>query len=274
MGSNTEFLKRMSLNQITTEQLNLEEAVQACTKAEVPWISLWRHKIEEIGLKQSKKLVKDAGLQVSSLCRGGMFPAATKTLRKKSLDENRRAVEEAAELGTDVLVLVCGSSSEHDIEACRGWVNEGIEELVPFAASHGVKLGIEPLHPMYAADRSVVVTLGEAMSLAEKYAPDQVGVVVDVFHVWWDSELYQQIERAEGRILGFHVSDWNVPITDTFKARKLMGDGVIDIPRIRAAVEKAGYQGPIEVEIMNEDLWNMAGDEVLATIKDRFVHYV
>lgn len=274
MGSNREFLSRMSLNQITTEQLNLEEAVKACTKAEVPWISLWRHKIEEIGLQQSKRLLKDAGLQVSSLCRGGMFPASTKELRQKNLDENRRAVEEAAELGTDVLVLVCGSSLEHDIAACREWVNEGIEELVPYAASHGVKLGIEPLHPMYAADRSVVVTLGEALTIAEKYPAEKVGVVVDVFHVWWDSELYKQIAQAEGRILGFHVSDWNVPITDTFKARKLMGDGVIDIPRIRKAVEEAGYHGPIEVEIMNQDLWDLSGDEVLATIKDRFVHYV
>lgn len=267
-------LEHLSLNQITTEQWNLREAVAGCEKAEIPWISLWRHKIQEIGLAESKKIVMDAGLKVSSLCRGGMFPAVTAEQRQKNLDDNRRAVEEAAELGTDVLVLVCGPSPDKDIAVSRQWVEEGIEQLVPFAESHGVKLGIEPLHPMYAADRSVVVTLDQANTMAEKYRSDQVGVVVDVFHVWWDPDLYRQIERAKGNILGFHVSDWKVPITDTFKARHMMGDGVIEIRRIREAVEKADYHGPIEVEIMNQVLWDQAGDEVLALIKDRFVKHV
>lgn len=274
MSEEVSLLKRLSLNQITTEQWNLREAVAGCEGAEVPWISLWRHKIGEIGLSESKRLIKDSGLQVSSLCRGGMFPAASKEQRQKNLDDNKRAVEEAVELGTDVLVLVCGPAPDRNIDLSRQWVEEGIEKLVPFAESYGVKLGIEPLHPMYAADRSVVVTLGQANKMAEKYTKDQVGVVVDVFHVWWDPELYEQIARAEGRILGFHVSDWNVPITDTFKARRMMGDGVIEINRIRNAVEEAGYQGPIEVEIMNQALWNMPGDDVLALMKDRFVKHV
>lgn len=267
-------LENLSLNQITTEQWNLKEAVAGCKKAEIPWISLWRHKIQEIGLSESKKIVTDAGLKISSLCRGGMFPAVTVEQRQKNLDDNRRAVEEAAELGTDVLVLVCGPAPDRDIGTSRQWVEEGIEQLVPFAESHGVKLGIEPLHPMYAADRSVVVTLDQANTMAEKFRADQVGVVVDVFHVWWDPDLYRQIERAKGNILGFHVSDWNVPITDTFKARHMMGDGVIEIRRIREAVEKAGYHGPIEVEIMNQALWDQPGDDVLALIKDRFVKHV
>lgn len=274
MSEQTGILKQLSLNQITTEQWNLKEAVQGCERAEIPWISIWRHKIEEFGLRESKRIIKEAGLKVSSLCRGGMFPALSKEERQKRLDDNKHAVEEAAELGTDVLVLVCGPAPDQDIDLARQWVEEGIEQLVPFAESYGVKLGIEPLHPMYAADRSVIVTLSQALAIVEKYTPDQVGVVVDVFHVWWDPELYTQIQRATGRILGFHVSDWNVPITDTFKARQLMGNGVIEIRRIRKAVEEAGYYGPIEVEIMNQELWNMPGDEVLDLVKDRFVKHV
>src|SRR5699024_6440079 len=199
-------LENLSLNQITTEYWNVKEAAEGCVKAKLPWISLWRHKIEEIGLAETKRIITGSGLKLSSLCRGGMFPAETAELRQKALDDNFRAVEEAAELGTDVLVLVCGPSPHKDIQTSRKWVEEGIEKLVPFAESHGVKLGIEPLHPMYAADRSVVVTLDQANTMAEKYNPNQVGVVVDVFHVWWDPDLYNQIARAEGRILGFHVS--------------------------------------------------------------------
>lgn len=267
-------LNDLSLNQITTENWGLKEAVAGCVKAEIPWISVWRHKIHEIGISESKRLITNAGLQVSSVCRGGMFPAATAAQRQKNLDDNRRAVEEAAELGTDVLVLVCGAAPDRDIDTARKWVEEGIAQLVPFAQSHGVKLGIEPLHPMYAADRSVVVTLAQANTMAETYTPDQVGVIVDVFHVWWDPELYQQIARANGRILGFHVSDWIVPVPDLFKGRGMMGDGVIEIHRIRKAVEKAGYSGPIEVEIMNQSIWDQPGDDVLALIKDRYMAHV
>lgn len=271
---NRPLLENLSLNQITTEYLSIEEAAAACVKAEVPWISLWRHKIEEIGLSETKKIITDSGLKLSSLCRGGMFPASTAELRKQALDDNKRAVEEAAELGTDVLVLVSGPAPDRDIDTARKWVEDGIEELVPFAESYGIKLGIEPLHPMYAADRSVVVTLDQANTMAEKYSPSQVGVIVDVFHVWWDPDLYNQIARAEGRILGFHVSDWAVPITDTFKARHMMGDGVIEIRRIRQAVEKAGYNGPIEVEIMNQAIWDQPGDDTLAIMKDRYLKHV
>ena len=274
MAANQPLLENLSLNQITTDQWSLKEAVAGCVKADIPWISLWRHKIAEIGLSESKRVIQDSGLKLSSLCRGGMFPAETAALRQKALDDNRRAIEEAAELGTDVLVLVCGPGPDKDIDTARKWVEEGIEQLVPFAESHGVKLGIEPLHPMYAADRSVVVTLDQANTMAEKYRADQVGVVVDVFHVWWDPDLYNQIARAEGRILGFHVSDWSVPITDTFKARHMMGDGVIEIRRMRQAVEKAGYRGPIEVEIMNQAIWDQPGDETLKIMKERYLEHV
>lgn len=274
MVNKAPLLENLSLNQITTNNWSLKEAVNGCIKAEVPWISIWRNKIHEIGLAESKRIVKDSGLKVSSLCRGGMFPAPTREQRQQNLDDNRRAVEEAAELGTDVLVLVCGSAPDKDIDTSRKWVEEGIEQLVPFAESHGVKLGIEPLHPMYAADRSVVVTLDQANTMAKKYNPNQVGVIVDVFHVWWDPDLYRQIERAKDYIHGFHVSDWIVPVPDMFKGRGMMGDGVIEISRIRKAVEKAGYNGPIEVEIINQTIWDQPGDSTLSIMKDRYLKHV
>jgi sugar phosphate isomerase/epimerase len=265
---------RLSLNQITTDRWSLKEAAEGCARACVPWIALWRHKVADAGLSESRRIVRDAGLKVSSLCRGGMFPAATAAERRARMDDNRRAVDEAAELGTDTLVLVCGPAPDRDIAAARAMVEEGIAELAPYARERGVKLGIEPLHPMYAAERSVVNTLAQANEIAERYTPDEVGVVVDVFHVWWDPDLYRQIDRARGRILGFHVSDWIVPTPDMLMGRGMMGDGVIEIRRIRAAVEANGYKGPIEVEIFNRAIWDMPGDDVLSLMKERYLQHV
>ncbi|MCJ8006966.1 sugar phosphate isomerase/epimerase family protein [Lederbergia wuyishanensis] len=267
-------IDRLSLNQITTDKWSLKEAVDGCLRAEVPWIALWRHKIEEIGLKDSKRIIQDAGIKVSSICRGGMFPAATELERQKRIDDNRRAIDEAAELGTDVLVLVCGPAPDKDLVAARKMVADGIEQLVPYAKERGVKLGIEPLHPMYAAERSVIVSLAHANDIADQYAPDEVGVIVDVFHVWWDPDLFRQITRAKGRILGYHVSDWIVPTPDLLMGRGMMGDGVINLRPIRLAVEEAGYNGPIEVEIFNQQIWDTPGDEVLALMKERYIQHV
>ncbi len=267
-------ISRLSLNQITTEGWNLREATEGCARAGIPAIGLWRHKVAETGLAESARIVREAGLRVSSLCRGGMFPAATAAERQARIDDNRRAVDEAAELGTDVLVLVCGPGPDRDIQAARGMVEQGIAQVLPYAIERGVRLGIEPLHPMFAAERSVITTLGEANTLAERFASPYVGVVVDVYHVWWDPELYGQIARAAGRILGFHVSDWLVPTPDMLLGRGMMGDGVIDLRRIRAAVEAAGYAGPIEVEIFNRGIWDAPGDEVLALMRERYLGWV
>lgn len=267
-------IDRLSFNQITADRSSLPEVVEGCVRAEVPWISLWRHKVKETGLAESKRLVQSAGLRVSSLCRGGMFPAATAAERQARIDDNKRAVDEAAELGTEVLVLVCGPASDKDIAAARQMVEDGIAQLVPYAQSCGIKLGVEPLHPMYAAERSVINTLAQANTIAEQYSPEQVGVVVDAFHVWWDPELYAQISRASGRILGFHVSDWIVPTPDLLMGRGMMGDGVIDLRRMRSAVEAAGYHGPIEVEIFNQTIWDMALDDALALTKERYLQHV
>ncbi|WP_080875933.1 sugar phosphate isomerase/epimerase family protein [Oceanobacillus timonensis] len=267
-------MSRLSLNQITTENWSLKEAVDGCVRNDISAISIWRHKIAEIGLKESKHLIKSSGLNVSSVCRGGMFPASTASERQVRIDDNKRAIEETAELDGNVLVLVCGPSPDKDIQESRKWVKEGIESIIPFAEQHGVKLGIEPLHPMYAADRSVITTLGEANVLQASLGSKQVGVIVDVFHVWWDPFLYEEIKRAKGNILGFHVSDWKVPLPDIFKGRSMMGEGVIDIPRIRKAVEENGYHDFVEVEIINQEIWDRPGGETLQWMKNSFAKYV
>ncbi|MEK0314608.1 sugar phosphate isomerase/epimerase family protein [Cohnella sp. 56] len=273
-GKGESCLERISLNQITTDRWSLEEAIDGCVRAGIPWIGLWRHKVQEAGLPGIARLIRDSGLKVSSLCRGGMFPAASRQAALRKRDDNRRAVEEAAELGAEVLVLVCGAAADRDIDSARAQVEEGIAELVPYAASHGVKLGIEPLHPMYAAERSVVVTLAQANELARRFPAEQVGVVIDAFHVWWEPELEARIRESAGRIVGFHVSDWLVPLPHMLMGRGMMGDGRIELRRMREAVEAAGYSGPIEVEIFNQAIWDQPGDEVLARIKQRYAEHV
>jgi sugar phosphate isomerase/epimerase len=267
-------LARLSLNQITTEQWSLPQAVDGCVRAGVPYIGVWRHKLAEVGVQHGARLIRDAGLKVSSLCRGGYFPAGTAAERQARIDDNKRAVDECAELGTDTLVLVCGPAQDCSLDSAREYVAEGIAELLPYARERGVKLAIEPLHPMFAADRSVINTLGQANRLAERFDPQWVGVVIDVYHVWWDPDLYTEIERARGRILGFHVNDWLNPTPHMFKGRGMMGDGVIEIRRIRTAVEAAGYTGPIEVEVINDAFWAMPGDEVVSLMCRRYREHV
>ena len=267
-------LSRISLNQITINRWTLPEAVDGCARQGIGWIGLWRDKVAECGLERSARLVRDAGLRVSSLCRGGFFPAIGEAAQRERRDDNRRAVEEAVALGTDVLVLVCGPAPDGDLERAREQVAEGIADLAPYAAEAGVKIGIEPLHPMFAGDRSVIVTLAEASSLAERFPPEQVGVIIDAYHVWWDPDLRAQVRRAAGRILGYHVSDWLVPPPDPLLGRGMMGDGVIDLRRLRGLVEAAGYQGPIEVEIFNQSIWDTPGDDVLARIKSASLAHV
>jgi sugar phosphate isomerase/epimerase len=262
-------VSRISLNQITINRWALPEAVEGCARQGLGWIGLWRDKVADCGLERSARLVRDAGLRVSSLCRGGFFPALGDDLLRERREDNRRAVDEAVALGTDVLVLVCGPAPDDGMDRAREQVAEGIADLAPYAAKAGVKLGIEPLHPMYAGDRSVIVTLAEANALAERFPADQVGVIVDAYHVWWDPDLRAQVGRAAGRILGYHVCDWLVPPPDHLLGRGMMGDGVIDLRRLRGLVEAAGFEGPIEVEIFNQAIWDAPGDEVLALIKER-----
>jgi sugar phosphate isomerase/epimerase len=264
-------LSRLSLNQATTDRWSLREAVEGCARQGIPWIGPWRHRVAEQGLAASARLIRDAGLRVSSLCRGGWFPASSADERRARVDDNLRAVEEAAELGTDALVLVCGPAPDRDLPGARAMVADGVAATIEHAAACGVRLGIEPLHPMFAGDRSVIVTLRQALDLAERFPAERCGVVVDAYHVWWDPEVEEQVARAGGRILGYHVSDWLVPTPDLLLGRGMMGDGVIDLRRLRAAVERAGYGGPIEVEIFNQALWDTPGDDVLALVEERYL---
>jgi sugar phosphate isomerase/epimerase len=265
---------RLSLNQITLNRLTLKECAEACVRHGLKWTAPWRNRVHEIGVKESARILRDSGLRVSSLCRGGFFPGATAAERQDHIDDNKRAIDEAAELGTDCLVLVCGPAPDRDIDAARKMVEDGIAAVLPHARDHNIRLGIEPLHPMFAADRSVIVTLAEAIDLAEKFPASNVGIVVDVFHIWWDPKLYLELHRAAGRILGFHISDWAVPLPGIVTGRSMMGDGVIELRRIRTAVEDAGYHGPIEVEIMNESLWSQPADDVLALTTRRYLDFV
>lgn len=271
-GGGAPDLARLSLNQMTTQRWSLREAVDGCARAGIGWIGVWRDKLAETGVEPGARLIRDAGLRVSGLCRGGMFPATTAAERRERIDDNRRAIAEAAALGADTLVLVCGAASDRDIEAARWQIEAGIAAVADEARSAGVTLAIEPLHPAFAATRSAITTLGEALDIAERLDHPSVQVAVDVYHLWWDPHLYAQIARAAGRIAAYHVNDWLAAGGDPLTTRGMMGDGVIELRRIRRAVEEAGYRdGPIEVEIFNPTYWTMPGDDVLALMKERYL---
>lgn len=270
---------RLSLNTATTKKWTLAEAVDGCVRAGIPAIGPWRDIVADTGLEKAAKLIKDAGLRVSSLCRGGFLTAADAEGQAAALADNRGAILEAAALDTQELFLVVGglAPGEKDVVAARQRVADRLEDLVPFAVEHGVRLVLEPLHPMYAADRALISTLGQALDLAAPYEAKAVGIAVDTFHVWWDPELKQQIQRAgrESRIASYQVCDFNLPIAaDALLSRGMMGDGVIDFATIGAWVRDAGYTGDIEVEIFNQDIWDADGDSVLATMKQRYAELV
>jgi sugar phosphate isomerase/epimerase len=260
-------IERLSLNQATVKRATLAEAVALCVAEGITGIGLWRDRVEEIGVRAARELVAEAGLRVTSLCRGGFFTSPDWPA------DNLSALEQAAELRADVLVLVCGGipGGGTDLAEARARVAAGLAALVPRAADMGVRLGIEPLHPIFAADRCVVSTLGQALDLAEPYPADTVGVVVDTYHVWWDPDLAGQLARAGDRIAAFQLCDWLVPVpADNLLGRGHLGDGRIDFPAIAALVAAAGYTGPIEVEIFNADVWDAPPAETVRTVRERF----
>ncbi|NYD21439.1 sugar phosphate isomerase/epimerase family protein [Kineococcus aurantiacus] len=260
---------RLSLNQITLNTLGLPEVVEICERHGIGSLAVWRDKVAAVGLDRAAALVRSAGLHVSSVCRGGMFTDPTVDVR----EENRRAVEEAAALGADCLVLVCGPLLDHDLAAARGRVHDGIADLLPHARAAGVRLAVEPLHPMMISRRSVVNTLAQALDLSDAL-DGEVGVVVDAYHVWWDPELDAQVARAGRRVLGYHVSDWLPGTADLLLDRGMMGDGLIDLPRVSRLVADAGYTGPVEVEILSTRWWAEDPDDVTRTLRKRFEEFV
>jgi sugar phosphate isomerase/epimerase len=276
--------KHLSLNTATVrKQGDLLAIIDAAARHGISCISPWRDQVEAVGLDRAVKAVRDGGFRLSGYCRGGMFPAEA-SRRAEMLDDNRRAIDEAAALGSPCLVLVVGglpqfsrpgSAPSKDLVDARLQVITAIAALLDHANAAGVDLAIEPLHPMYAADRACVNTLAQALNICEAIDPDgarRLGVAIDVYHVWWDPALLAQIERAGagGRIHAFHICDWLVPTRDLLLDRGMMGDGVIEIRKLRAAVEAHGFSGPCEVEIFSEDWWARPIDDVLSTMIERY----
>ena len=261
----------LSLNTVTVrERWGLAECIEGCARHGIPAISPWRDVLHAMGVAQAARQIRDAGLAVSGLCRGGMFTASDAAGRRAAIEDNRRAIEEAHALGAACLVMVCGGlpPGSRDLPGGRAMVRDGLAAILPHARDAGVILGLEPLHPMTCADRSVLSTLGQALDLCDALG-DGVGVAVDVYHVWWDPDLPRQMARAGARIAAFHVCDWLVPTTDLVFDRGMPGDGVIDIAAIRHMAEDTGYRGAVECELLSRRWWSEDPDTVLATIKQR-----
>ena len=267
----------LSLNTATVrEKWNLREMIEGCARHGIRGISPWRDQLAALGVKEAAKMIRNSGLTVTGLCRGGLFPAADRKGRQAALDDNLRAIDEAAALGAQCLVLVAGGlpAGSRDLKGAREMVRDGMGEALEHARSAGVPLAIEPLHPMYCADRACVNTLSQALDLCDQLDTGKsgaLGVAVDVYHVWWDPQLESQIERAgDKRLLAFHICDWLVPTTDLLNDRGMMGDGVIDLPLIRSWMEDAGYRGFHEVEIFSaRNWWKREPGDVLGVMKQR-----
>jgi sugar phosphate isomerase/epimerase len=266
-------LRGLSLNQATVRHLALDEAIGLCLRHEIPAIGLWRDKVAEYGLDRSAAAVRGAGLHVTSLCRGGFFTHADPDARALALADNRAALAEAAALGADALILVSGGMvpGSRDLGLARRMVADAVAELAGDAERLGVRLGVEALHPMFCADRCVLSRLGDAVDLALQFPPTAVGVVVDTYHVWWDSQLAAEIGRARGRIVAFQLADWILPLpADVLLGRGHVGDGHIDLAQITAQVLAAAYHGYAEVEIFNAEIWAAPPDDTAATVRQRF----
>ena len=276
---------RLSLNQATIKYADLPTALRVTGEAGITSIGLWREPVAEAGLAAATRMVADSGLRVSSLCRGGFFTAADEAGRRAALAENRRAIEETAALSAagapgsaPVLVLVAGGlPGDRDLPGARARARDAVGALVDDATAAGVVLAIEPMHPIYAADRGVISTLGQALDVAEQFPAAAVGVVVDTFHVWWDPQLDDQVRRAGrgGRIASYQVCDWITPLPpDALLARGMMGEGHIDFPAVSGLVTEAGYAGDVEVEIFNQAIWDADPAEVAARTAKAFDAYV
>jgi sugar phosphate isomerase/epimerase len=268
----TDFSK-LCVHTMTTKPWSLAQAADGYSKAGVKGITVWRNALDGRSLKESAKILSGSDLDVVSLCRGGFFPAETADKRRAAIDDNKRAVDEAAGIGTPLVVLVCGAVPGMSLEDARKQIHEGIVQVLPHAESVRVKLSIEPLHPMYADTRSAINTLKQANDMVEGIGSSWLGVTVDVYHLWWDAALEREIDRAGESILSFHVSDWRTPTRDILNDRALMGEGCVDIRRIRGWVEKAGFRGHIEVEIFSEEYWEWDQAEYVEKIKAAYLQY-
>jgi sugar phosphate isomerase/epimerase len=259
---------RLSLNQATARSLPLPEVVRVCADAGVRGIGLWRESLADTGLSRARTLISGSGLTVTSLCRGGFFTAAGGG-RATAVAQNRAAIEEAAAIGAPELVLVAGGlpGNSRDLPGARSQVADALDTLVPYAHDAGVRLAVEPLHPMFCADRSVVSTLAQALSLVRDYPATDAGVCLDTYHVWWDPDLPGLLDSLAGRIALYQVADWVVPLAaDALLSRGHLGDGCIDFGSITSAVLSTGYDGWVEVEIFRQDVWDAPGEQTVSRV--------
>ena len=262
---------RLCIHTITTKPWSLRECIDGYEKAGVPGITVWRQALEGTGLDEAARMLGDSGLRVVSLCRGGFFPGTTSKARAAAVDDNRLAIEEAAAIGAPLIVLVSGAVPGMPLEEGRRQIRDGIAAVLPDAEAAGVKLSVEPLHPMYADSRSAINSLTQANDLVASLNSPWVGVTVDVYHLWWDPRLEHEIQRAGDTILSFHVCDWRTPTRDLLNDRGLMGEGCIDLRGIRGWVEDAGFDGSIEVEIFSEAYWAEEQHQFVEKIKERYL---
>ncbi len=266
-------LSKLCIHTITTKPWSLETAVDKFSKKGISGITIWRDALEGLKLHEVKSMLDDNGMDVVSLCRGGFFPSVDKQKRGEAIDNNKKAIEEATQIGAPLLVLVCGADPDQSLEESRKQIQKGIESVLPFAKERNVKLAIEPLHPMYADIRSAVNTLKQANDMCVSIDDPNVGVAVDVYHLWWDDTLQKEIERCGelNKLFAFHICDWKTPTTDMLLDRGLMGEGCIPVKKIRGWVEKAGFTGYNEVEIFSNKYWKMEQDDFLEKIIEAYL---
>jgi len=267
---------RLCIHTITTKPWSIEEATDRYAAAGVKGITVWRQWLEGRDIARAGENLRAAGIEVVSLCRGGFFTATNAAARRAAVEDNLKAIDEAEALGTTLIVLVCGADPDQPLDESRRQILDGIAAVLDRAEQANIRLGIEPLHPMYADSRSAVNTLRQANDICDQLGSPQVGVVLDAYHVWWDPELKSQIERCgrSDRILAFHVCDWKTPTEDILNDRGLLGEGCINIPQIRGWVEDAGFDGFIEVEVFSNRYWAMDQQQFLDNIKEAYLKHV
>jgi len=265
-------LSKLCIHTITTKPWSIEEAAKNFAAAGVKGITVWRDVLEGRNIKETGQLFRDNDLTIVSLCRGGFFPSKDASKRRTAIDDNKRAIGEAAALGTSMIVLVCGADPYQSLEDSRKQIRDGIATILPDAQAAGIKLAIEPLHPMYADSRSAINTLAQANEMAEELNSPWVGVAVDVYHLWWDPMLKSEIQRCgeNGHIMAFHICDWKVPTTNLLLDRGIMGEGCIPVKKIRSWVEATGFNGFNEVEIFSTAYWKEDQSDYLQKIIDAY----
>ena len=247
---------RCSINSITLRSASLDALIEIAVARNVPGVALWRDVYAQKGAAAASRKLRSAGLHVSSVCRGGMFPAWSDAERAAIAEDNRRAVDETSELGADCLVMVCGAAPDKDLPGARQQIEDGLGELVPYAAEAGVKLAIEPMHPMMIADRSAISSLTEANDLVERIGAPNLGIALDAYHVWWDVAMAEQIKRAGKTIFSVQVCDWVTPISGQLSSRGMPGEGVIDLQNFVSLTDSVGYEGLVEIEVLSDRWWS------------------